>query len=89
MQKNILLTGSPGIGKTTVIKKVIAELNPALVGGFWSTEIRRGSKRIGFAIKTIDGEEGILAHKDSFQVWRFQDYTRFWSSKEGQTAVGR
>ena len=75
MQKNILLTGSPGIGKTTVIKKVLDKLSPVLAGGFWSTEIRRGSKRIGFAIKTVDGREGILAHKEIGHGPRVGSYT--------------
>jgi nucleoside-triphosphatase len=74
MQKNILLTGNPGIGKTTIIKRIIAELSPTLIGGFWSTEIRRGSKRIGFAIKTVTGEEGILAHKEKGHGPRFGSY---------------
>ena len=75
MEKNILLTGSPGIGKTTIIKRIIAELSPALIGGFWSTEIRRGTKRVGFAIKTVAGEEGILAHKEKGHGSRFGSYT--------------
>ena len=74
MQKNILLTGSPGIGKTTIIKKIIAELSSTLIGGFWSTEIRRGSRRIGFAIKAVTGEEGILAHKEKGHGPRFGSY---------------
>jgi nucleoside-triphosphatase len=75
MQKNILLTGSPGIGKTTLIKKVFTELSPALAGGFWSMEIRKGSKRIGFAIRTVDGEEGILAHKEKGYGPKVGSYT--------------
>ena len=75
MQKNVLLTGSPGIGKTTLIKKVLAKLSPALVGGFWSAEIRRGSRRIGFAIKTVHGKEGILAHKEKGHGPRVGSYT--------------
>jgi nucleoside-triphosphatase len=74
MQKNILLTGSPGIGKTTVIMRVLENLSSTFAGGFWSTEIRRGRRRIGFAIKTIDGEDGILAHKEQGQGPRVGSY---------------
>lgn len=62
MQKNLLLTGRPGIGKSTVIARVIEQLTPQAAGGFWSEEIREEGKRTGFAIKTLSGENGILAH---------------------------
>ncbi len=62
MTKNILLTGNPGIGKSTVIKRIVAALGPDKVGGFWSSEIRSGRRREGFAIETVNGEKGILAH---------------------------
>ena len=40
MMKNILLTGRPGCGKTTLIKRVVEELAlPA--GGFYTEEIRQ------------------------------------------------
>jgi len=56
----IFLTGRPGIGKTTIIKKWISEILEQ-TGGFYTEEIREKGKRIGFKIKTIDGKEGILA----------------------------
>jgi len=56
----IFLTGRPGIGKTTIIKKWISEILEQ-AGGFYTEEIREKGKRIGFKIKTIDGKEGILA----------------------------
>jgi nucleoside-triphosphatase len=59
----LLLTGPPGVGKTTIIHTVISALRmPA--GGFYTQEERRGGQRVGFAIKTLDGGEGILAHID-------------------------
>lgn len=61
LKKNILLTGGPGVGKTTIIKKVIPELENA--GGFFTEEIREHGKRVGFRIVTLDGEKGILAYK--------------------------
>ena len=60
---NILLTGAPSSGKTTVIKKIIENLNhPA--NGFYTEEERVDGKRVGFLMKTIDSKEGYLAHHD-------------------------
>ncbi len=59
--KKILLTGNPGVGKTTIIKELISELKDS--GGFFTEEIREGGKRRGFKIITLDGKTGILAIK--------------------------
>ncbi len=61
MNKNILLTGHPGCGKTTLIQRVIAQLNAPL-GGFYTQEMRVGGVREGFKMITFDRQEGILAH---------------------------
>lgn len=61
MGKKILLTGRPGSGKTTLIKRVVDKLTlPA--DGFYTEEIREGSERIGFRIVTLENEEAVLAH---------------------------
>jgi nucleoside-triphosphatase len=61
MSSAILLTGHPGVGKTTIIKQVINRLNrPA--GGFYTEEIRENGVRAGFKIVTLDGRAGVLAH---------------------------
>jgi len=58
----ILLTGRPGIGKTTVIREVVAAGIP-LAGGFLTEEIRAPAGRVGFRVRDIhSGREGILAH---------------------------
>jgi len=61
MSRNILLTGVPGVGKTTLIQRVLdkMEVKP---GGFYTEEIREKGKRVGFGIATFDGRRGILAH---------------------------
>ncbi|MFW9968046.1 MAG: NTPase [Candidatus Thorarchaeota archaeon] len=64
MKKNIVLTGKPGIGKSTVIKRVIQTLDPERLGGFWSAEIRENNRRVGFSLITLSGEKGVLAHVD-------------------------
>jgi nucleoside-triphosphatase len=60
----ILLTGPPGCGKTTIIRKVVLQLSiPA--GGFYTQELRDAhSNRLGFEILTLDGQRGVLAHVD-------------------------
>ena len=56
----ILLTGRPGCGKTTLIKRVVNQLAlPA--GGFYTEEIRQRGERVGFKIITLDSQEGLLA----------------------------
>ena len=62
MHKNILLTGAPSSGKTTVIKKVIEQL-PYPAAGFYTEEEKQGNKRIGFLMQTLDGSQGYLAHR--------------------------
>jgi nucleoside-triphosphatase len=61
MTRKVLLTGRPGCGKTTLIKRVVNELaRPA--GGFYTEEMREGGTRVGFKLVTLDGEEAAFAH---------------------------
>jgi nucleoside-triphosphatase len=69
----VLITGAPGVGKTTVVQKVLKELS-VLVGGFTTEEIREGGKRLGFRLRTLDGQEGILAHVGSRSKYRVGKY---------------
>jgi len=57
----ILLTGHPGVGKTTAIKRILAQLSRP-VGGFYTEEVRENGRRSGFKIVTLDGRAGMLAH---------------------------
>ncbi len=61
----LLLAGKPGIGKTTIIRKVADELKKSgpLVG-FLTEEMRYSGKREGFKIASFDGEIEIFAHVD-------------------------
>jgi nucleoside-triphosphatase len=69
----ILLTGRPGCGKTTLIKRVVDELAvPA--GGFYTEEIRQRGGRVGFKIVTLEGEEAVLAHVDFNTTQRVGKY---------------
>ena len=59
-----LLTGPPGVGKSTALSKVVLRLKSAgvIVGGFTTSEQRSGGTRIGFAIGDLTtGRSGQLA----------------------------
>jgi nucleoside-triphosphatase len=61
--RNLLVTGKPGVGKTTLIEGVVEKLRGSLrLAGFTTTELRdRDGERVGFAIVTVGGERGELA----------------------------
>jgi nucleoside-triphosphatase len=62
--KNVLVTGRPGIGKTTAVLRAVGELRKAglRVGGFVSREERKGGVRTGFVIVDLEtSEEAYLA----------------------------
>lgn len=58
---NILLTGLPRTGKTTIIQNVISHLTQC--AGFYTEEIKERSARVGFRLITLDNRECILSHK--------------------------
>jgi nucleoside-triphosphatase len=60
MGRALLLTGRPGLGKTTVIRRIVDQLGRR-AGGFYTEEIREGGRRTGFRLLALDGPEGILA----------------------------
>jgi len=66
LQKRILLlTGNPGVGKTTVLTKTVDALKAEgyTVGGMISREVRENGARVGFEIHDINsGRRGWLAH---------------------------
>jgi nucleoside-triphosphatase THEP1 len=61
MKKNVLITGPPGCGKTTLIERIAAGIGRP-VAGFLTREIRERGKRVGFCVETFDGRKGTLAH---------------------------
>ncbi len=56
----VLITGPPGCGKTTLIRKAVTELGVA-AAGFYTEEIRSAGRREGFALVTLDGRRTTLA----------------------------
>jgi nucleoside-triphosphatase THEP1 len=64
MTKNILLTGRPRVGKSTLIQRVVERLRQEgrrAIGGFYTAEMSRHGERVGFSINTLDGRVGRLA----------------------------
>jgi nucleoside-triphosphatase len=61
-RKNLLITGPPGCGKTTLVRKIVKNLGPLPMAGFFTEEIREGRDRVGFALVGLDGRKGILSH---------------------------
>ena len=74
----LLLTGNPGVGKTTVLTKTADALKAQgyTVGGMISREIREGGTRVGFEILDLNsGRRGWLAHvsqKSGPQVGKYR-----------------
>ena len=63
MNQKVLLTGRPGCGKTTLLKRVVKNLSRR-AGGFYTEEILNRGVRAGFKIVTLDGDEVVFAHVD-------------------------
>ncbi|KOB69687.1 ATP binding protein [Operophtera brumata] len=62
-KKFFILTGDPGVGKTTLIKKLATSLSNEGVKscGFYTEEVRRNGTREGFDVVTLNGVRGRLA----------------------------
>jgi nucleoside-triphosphatase len=60
----LLITGSPGSGKTTLIRAVASSLGNRRLGGFYTEEIRVRGQRRGFRLVTFDGREALMAGVD-------------------------
>ena len=63
---NLLLTGRPGIGKTTAAEAIRDALEDRgwTLQGFVTREIRENGDRVGFEMITLDGDTSTLAHVD-------------------------
>jgi len=81
MSNHLLISGKPGVGKTTLTKKIVTKLRDKKLNwdivGFYTNEIRQDGLRIGFDIHTFDGLRGILARsnepqfKSKFRVGKY------------------
>ena len=76
--KNILLSGPPRVGKTTLILKIVKklkELKSVKVAGFNTSEILKDKARVGFKITSLDGDEATMAHLNidsEFKVGKYK-----------------
>jgi nucleoside-triphosphatase len=57
-----LITGKPGVGKTTLVRKIVERMRSVTMVGFYTSEIRSKKKRSGFELRGIRGERRVLAH---------------------------
>jgi len=73
MKQAYLLTGPPGVGKTTLIKEAITAIEQR-AGGFYTREMRSQGVRQGFEIVTLDGASAILASVDFHGPCRVSKY---------------
>jgi len=60
--KNILITGPPGSGKTTLVQTIASSLQDLCPAGFYTAEIRASGVRQGFELVSFSGERRILSH---------------------------
>ena len=60
----VLITGEPGVGKTTIVKKLVEKLGDRAIG-FWTEEVRdpKSNRRTGFRIYTTEGKKKIFSSK--------------------------
>ncbi len=58
----IAVTGSPGVGKSTLVLRAVERVPPSC-GGMVTAEIRKCGRRVGFSLRNLaTGQEGVLAH---------------------------
>jgi nucleoside-triphosphatase len=72
--KNILITGLPGVGKTTLIVKLVTRLKALKPTGFYTAEIRERGERVGFELVGLDGRKAVLSHVNIKGVHRVGRY---------------
>jgi len=60
----LLITGAPGVGKTTVIRRTADGLGNKGLRGFYTEEIREDGERRGFRLVGFDGTAHVIAHVD-------------------------
>lgn len=70
----LLLTGVPGVGKTTVMRRVAEGLGEHRSAGFLTDEIRVDGERRGFRLVTLDGREWVMAHVELLKHARVGRY---------------
>ncbi len=81
-----MLTGAPGVGKTTIVNRLCAYCSARglAVHGITTREIRENGQRVGFKITDVaTGDEGWLARRDYSEGPRIGSYRVVTSDLEG------
>lgn len=93
---HVVVTGRPGVGKTTLVHRVVERLRDAgvRVSGFYCPEVRRAGRRVGFLIRGLGSAEGLeawLARVDGCDGPRVGRYTTCRAAEEvaRQALLGR
>ena len=90
--KHLLLTGKPGVGKTTLIEKLIVVLRKIYphiqITGFITKEVRSQSSRIGFNIHTLDGQRGLLARVEPIKQGQKYQVGKYFVELEDLETIG-
>ena len=73
MKQVYLLTGRPGMGKTSIIKQIATQTR-VKAGGFYTEEIRPHGVREGFRLVSLNGSDVILAHVAIQSPYRVSKY---------------
>jgi nucleoside-triphosphatase len=73
-KRNLLITGLPGVGKTTLIKKLYEALKDFHPVGFYTEEMRGGGERKGFELVNLEGKREVLSHVDIESPYRVGRY---------------
>ncbi|MBI3996302.1 MAG: hypothetical protein HY352_01460 [Candidatus Omnitrophica bacterium] len=61
--KHLLIVGRPGVGKTTLMKRLVQSLRSRPIDGFLTEELREHEQRVGFWLSPLDGRQMLLAHR--------------------------
>ena len=63
MAARLFITGPPGVGKTTLVKRLIERFEYSRPVGFYTEEIRENGTRKGFRLVSLpEGETAMLSH---------------------------
>ncbi len=73
--KNILLTGPPSCGKTTIVRRLVERLADLRLAGLYTQELREHGSRVGFeAVGISTANHALLAHVHSRSRFRVSRY---------------
>jgi nucleoside-triphosphatase THEP1 len=72
MRKNIIITGIPRSGKSTILKKIIQKIYHKV--GFVANEVCKDGERVGFELENHKGEKCTLASVDFQTKFKVSKY---------------